>query len=239
MKLVRFCVQNYRNILDSGPIDVGKVTAFVGQNEAGKSNLFEALYCLNPITPEAYKPDEDWPVDQWDGRATANGKEVCSAEFALSETEIRDVFTFAAPPAPPPADTPEGSPKPTAPAPIPLPKAATVIARRAYGGQTSLLIRADGAEKLDPAKLTNWMAEKLPKFVLVREYDLSGEQVELDQLRQRLTNTGNNRQSLSNDDQTILFSTLRQSTWTNLSPRAKLQRVVPFVRSISVRHRLI
>jgi predicted ATP-dependent endonuclease of OLD family len=85
MKLVQFRVQNYRNILDSGPIEVGKVTAFVGQNEAGKSNLFEALYCINPITPEAYKPDEDWPVDQWDGRATANGKEVCSAEFALSE----------------------------------------------------------------------------------------------------------------------------------------------------------
>ena len=128
MKLVQFRVQNYRNILDSGPIEVGKVTAFVGQNEAGKSNLFEALYCINPITPEAYKPDEDWPVDQWDGRATANGKEVCSAEFALSEAEIRDVFKFAAPPEPPPpADTPEGSAKPAAPAPIPLPNDAMVI----------------------------------------------------------------------------------------------------------------
>jgi len=40
MKLVQFRVQNYRNILDTGPIDVGKVAAFVGQNEAGKSNLF-------------------------------------------------------------------------------------------------------------------------------------------------------------------------------------------------------
>src|SRR4051812_785802 len=97
MKLIRFSVQNYRNILNSGPIDVGKVTAFVGQNEAGKSNLFEALYCINPITPETYKPDEDWPVDQWAGRATANGREVCSAEFALSEAEMQDVFTFAAP----------------------------------------------------------------------------------------------------------------------------------------------
>ena len=191
---------------------MGKVTAFVGQNEAGKSNLFEALYCLNPVTPEVYKPDEDWPVDQWEGKATANGKEVCSAEFALSEAEIRDLFTFAAPTsapppaeAPPPADTPEGSPTPTGPSPIPLPKSATVVARRAYGGETSYEIRADDAQKLDPEKFKKWIGEKLPKFVLVREYEMSGEQVELDQLKQRLANAGNNRQSLSNDDQTILI----------------------------------
>jgi hypothetical protein len=136
----------------------------------------------------------------------ANGKEVCSAEFALSEAEIRDVFTLAAAPTPPPsADTPEGSAEPTAAPPIPLPNTAMVIARRAYGGETSCEMRADGTQKLDAAKLTKWMAEKLPKFVLVREYDMSGEQVELDQLRQRLANAGNNRQSLSNDDQTILI----------------------------------
>ena len=61
MKLVQFSVQNYRNILDSGPIDVGNVTAFVGQNEAGKSNLFEALHCLNPITPEDTNPTKIGP----------------------------------------------------------------------------------------------------------------------------------------------------------------------------------
>jgi hypothetical protein len=66
-------------------------------------------------------------------------------------------------------------------------------------------MRADGAQKLDPAKLINWMAEKLPKFVLVREYEMSGEQVELDQLRQRLNNAGNKRQALSNEDQTVLI----------------------------------
>jgi hypothetical protein len=79
-----------------------------------------------------------------------------------------------------------------------------VIARRAYGGETSHQIRADGAATLDTAKLKQWTAEKLPKFVLVREYEMSGEQVELDQLRQRLTDAGNRRQALSNDDQTIL-----------------------------------
>ncbi|MHC6156681.1 ATP-dependent nuclease [Bradyrhizobium elkanii] len=205
MQLIKFRVQNYRNIWDSGTIDISKVTAFVGQNEAGKSNLFEALYCINPITPETYKPDEDWPVDRWEGRATAKGKEVCWAEFALTEDEIKDIFIFAAPEAPPPAATPEGSPPLTAPALAAAPKTATVIASRAYGYKTAYSMRAEGAQKLDHAKVSQWIAEKLPKFVLVREYEMSGEQVELDQLRQRLANAGNNRQSLSNDDQTILI----------------------------------
>lgn len=57
MRLSRFRVKDYRNILDSGWITVNQITAFVGQNESGKSNLFEALYCLNPIVSSAtYNP---------------------------------------------------------------------------------------------------------------------------------------------------------------------------------------
>ncbi len=36
------------------------------ENEAGKSNLFEALYGINPFDIESdYNIDEDWPVDKW------------------------------------------------------------------------------------------------------------------------------------------------------------------------------
>lgn len=60
MKLKEFQVTHYRNIVDSGWVDVGQITAFVGQNEAGKSNLFEALYRINPFAPdERYNLDED------------------------------------------------------------------------------------------------------------------------------------------------------------------------------------
>lgn len=52
MRLSKFKITNYRNILDSGWIITTKITAFVGQNEAGKSNLFEALYCINPYSGE-------------------------------------------------------------------------------------------------------------------------------------------------------------------------------------------
>jgi hypothetical protein len=61
-------ISNYRNVIDSGWIETTSVAAFVGQNEAGKSNLFEALHRLHPYDDADYDPDEDWPVDDWKGR---------------------------------------------------------------------------------------------------------------------------------------------------------------------------
>ena len=76
MKLSRFKVTNYRNIIDSNWIDVASVTAFVGQNEAGKSNLFDALHRLNPYDDADYDIDDDWPADDWKNKKHANGKVV-------------------------------------------------------------------------------------------------------------------------------------------------------------------
>ena len=77
MKLTQFRVTNYRNVRDSGCITVNDISAFVGQNEAGKSNLFEALYRINPFVPnETYSIDEDWPVDDW-GNAAASLRAHC------------------------------------------------------------------------------------------------------------------------------------------------------------------
>ena len=90
MKFEGFHVTNFRNVLDSGWITANRITAFVGQNEAGKSNLFEALYCLNPIIEEAdYDLNEDWPVDNWEGRKDADGEQVCFARFRLSSMKSR------------------------------------------------------------------------------------------------------------------------------------------------------
>ncbi len=49
MNLKEFQVKNYRSINDSGMISVSKLTAFLGRNESGKSNLLHALYSLNPV----------------------------------------------------------------------------------------------------------------------------------------------------------------------------------------------
>jgi predicted ATPase len=62
MRLESFRVRNYRSINDSGEVSVSQITALLGRNESGKSNLLRALHSLNPIKGfEALKPIKDFP----------------------------------------------------------------------------------------------------------------------------------------------------------------------------------
>lgn len=58
----QFQVQKFRNIVDSGPVNVqDDVTCLVGMNEAGKSAILTALARLNPARPDVFKLQEDYP----------------------------------------------------------------------------------------------------------------------------------------------------------------------------------
>ena len=48
MELKSFRVLNFRSVDDSGEIRVEQITALLGRNESGKSNLLLALRSLNP-----------------------------------------------------------------------------------------------------------------------------------------------------------------------------------------------
>jgi predicted ATP-dependent endonuclease of OLD family len=62
VKLQRFQVQKFRNIVDSGVINVQQdVTCLVGMNEAGKSAILTALARLNPARPDAFSVPDDYP----------------------------------------------------------------------------------------------------------------------------------------------------------------------------------
>ena len=62
MRLESFRVRNYRSINDSGEVAVSRITALLGRNESGKSNLLRALHSLNPIAGfAALKPIKDFP----------------------------------------------------------------------------------------------------------------------------------------------------------------------------------
>ena len=107
MRLTQFNVTNYRNVRDSGWIAINDITAFVGQNEAGKSNLFEALYRVNPFSPhEAYNIDEDWPVDDWENKDPS--ALVCEAQFNLTAGEIASLNDEAGRPEPEAQEKGEG-----------------------------------------------------------------------------------------------------------------------------------
>jgi predicted ATP-dependent endonuclease of OLD family len=50
MELKSFRVRNFRSINDSGEIDVSRITALLGRNESGKSNILRALHSSGPAS---------------------------------------------------------------------------------------------------------------------------------------------------------------------------------------------
>jgi hypothetical protein len=206
LRLDRFKVTNYRNIRDSGWIRVSDVTALVGPNEAGKSNVFEALYNIKPLNAkDSYIINEDWPVDDWPGKKAAADKLVAHAIFELNQDEVESLFEAAKKPLPPIADVPEGTPPPPAPAAPALPPRAEMHARRKYTGPTLYSFGlGDGFGNLiDATKLQTWAAENVPTFVLIKDYPLSANSVELPQLAKRLAEVG--WPNLNQEEQTILI----------------------------------
>ena len=208
MKFTKFKVTNYRNIRDSGWISVNDISAFVGQNEAGKSNLFEALYRINPFVPdESYCIDEDWPVDDWGNKNPS--ALVCEARFSLDVEEIRSLWNTAATPQPEAhvhddaddanqaasaGETPVSALKK-------LPTALTLLGSRFFDAGPTFSVEGDRAPDFDFTKVTTWAKQHVPKFVLIQDYGLSGTQIELNQLAERLQQVEWNQ--LTNEEQTI------------------------------------
>ena len=65
MQLKAFRVQKFRNIEDSGEIELlDALTCVVGKNQAGKSALLRALHKFNPHLPAPYDMRREWPRGQ-------------------------------------------------------------------------------------------------------------------------------------------------------------------------------
>lgn len=92
LRPLSFRVQNFRNVDDSGPVELDRVTALVGRNESGKSALLQALHKFNPATPTPYKPQIEYPRDRFKAEYRAEKARtipVCSVTFAI-EGELRE-----------------------------------------------------------------------------------------------------------------------------------------------------
>lgn len=212
MRLTQFRVQNFRSVRSTDWIDVASITAFVGQNEAGKSNLCEALYRINPALPDKFNVDEDWPVDDWgskDGDAL-----VCEARYVLDGAdEIQALVTAAGllwtPPALPPAEAQaESNPTPQPEGTYTtaqLPAALTLRVGRHYDNQRVFSIEIDGATSLalDPNRAEAWAGANLLKHVYIREYDFPSSRAEINELVRKRNEQGWDK--LNSGEQTILI----------------------------------
>jgi len=85
--MTKFRVQNYKNVHDTGWVNCGDITGFVGKNESGKSAIFRGLSKLNPSDGEKYDGLKEFPrrrytidFEKYDWRAS-------SVEFQLSDGE--------------------------------------------------------------------------------------------------------------------------------------------------------
>lgn len=61
MKLLKYNVMNFRSVRDSGWVETDRVTALIGENESGKSNLLLPLWKLNPAREGEIQPTSDYP----------------------------------------------------------------------------------------------------------------------------------------------------------------------------------
>lgn len=91
MKLLRFRVTNFRSVTDSGWIDASDVTALIGENEAGKTNLLLPLWKFNPSGSGEISLLDDMPRSRYaEMRSDPGSHAFINCIFELSDEE-RDI----------------------------------------------------------------------------------------------------------------------------------------------------
>lgn len=134
MKLLKFRVTNFRSVTDSGWLDVSDVTALIGENEAGKTNLLLPLWKFNPTAAGEISLLDDMPRSRYaEMRSEPKSHRFIYCEFELDESDIKIANSYG-------VDAKEG---------------ATLIARRNFAGQYGFEFpdfpEVDFTDTFDPA----------------------------------------------------------------------------------------
>ena len=93
MKLTQYRVTDFRSVKDSGWVEADNVTALIGVNESGKTNLLLPLWKLNPARDGELQPTSDYPKTMFGEIRDAPGDyHFIEADFASGSAAA----TFAA-----------------------------------------------------------------------------------------------------------------------------------------------
>lgn len=97
MKLKKFKVTNFRSVTDSGWIDASDVTALIGENEAGKTNLLLPLWKFNPSGNGEISLLDDMPRSRYaEMRKNPEDHDFIECVFELSDEERDKAARFGA-----------------------------------------------------------------------------------------------------------------------------------------------
>jgi hypothetical protein len=100
MRLIRFKVADFRSVDNSDWIDVERVTALIGVNESGKTNLLLPLWKFNPAREGEIKPTSDYPKGNFAAvRADPAAFDFITTEFELDEDLAKKISELTGVPA--------------------------------------------------------------------------------------------------------------------------------------------
>lgn len=90
--LKRFRVQHFRSVNDSGWIETDNLTALIGTNEAGKTNLLLPLWKLKPANNESIDPLMDYPRQNYSTyKSEGDDMPFISADFELDDIQAQSL----------------------------------------------------------------------------------------------------------------------------------------------------
>jgi AAA15 family ATPase/GTPase len=92
--MIRFRVQNYKNIEDTDWVNCEALTCFVGKNESGKSSVLRGLSKLNPSDDEKYNGLKEFPRKRYSTDFKQSDWAVSSVDFELSNEEMAEIATI-------------------------------------------------------------------------------------------------------------------------------------------------
>ncbi len=90
MQLKSFRVKQFRSVDDSGVIETDGVTALIGINESGKSNLLLPLWKLNPAKDGEVKPTADYPRKSYNDFRSMEKKPVFVEATFTTDTKLAE-----------------------------------------------------------------------------------------------------------------------------------------------------
>lgn len=176
MLLNSFRVTEFRSIQDSGWIEAEQVTALIGTNESGKTNILLPLWKLNPADDGGIDLQDDLPRDKYHIYRDATPKPVfVRAKYSLTEAEMAELSNIG-----------ECVPK----------QVAEVIVSRDFDGNYTWEFPQEGdvpegelplSEKED---VITFIKSNMPKYVYYSNYGNLDSQIYLPQVIQNIDKTG-------------------------------------------------